>query len=468
MNKNEQVLFLNPPSRLGRKLIRNFDCATESKANYLYQPYDKLLLSSHYESNEFTLIDAIADKKTKSEVFDEIANLKITYIILSLADSNWSEDFEFLKDLKEKYYNKPIYVFGDSFIEERAQNLVKPLCSGIISNPLEINRKDLELHIKNNNTDWYLGPGFVNASTYDRTDLKKPVHVEIKTPKHEKFLSSSYRWPFAKHFKYTTVFTAWGCPYSCSYCVVAKFPNLYRGAEEVLSELKEVKKQGIKELYIGDRSFGLPRQNAIKILRGMVEEDFKFSWSTYFHPNQYDPELLEIMKKSGCHTLIIGIESKNFKSLKKFGRHMKEDRFFPLLEHAKSLGIEICGDFMIGLPGETRSEILETIRFSKELNLDFASFNIAAPLAGSSIRSSAIERGEMSKDDDKHYDSFGYHKALGNGVLDGDELVKLRNKAVLKFYLSPKYLLKRILKTRSFEHFFIQLQEMLQMFKKTI
>lgn len=472
MQASNKVIFINPPSRLNRKLIRNFDCATESKANYLYQPYDKLLLSSHFESNEFALIDAIADSIQIDQVITIINNLSnsfnIEYFIVSLADTNWLEDFDFLKTLNSLYPQTPIFIFGDSFIEDLARKEVSNLCSGILSNPLEINRADLEGHIKERGKTWYHGPGFINANTYSRSNLKKPTKVKIGLPKHEKFLSQSYRWPFAKHFKYTTVFTAWGCPYSCSYCVVSKFPNLYREANEVIEEMRQIKNLNIKEVYIGDRSFGLPRENVIKLLRGMIDEKFHFSWSTYFHPNQYDPELLELMKESGCHTLIIGIESKNFKSLKKYGRHMKEEKFFNLLEHAKKLNIDICGDFMIGLPYEKREDILKTISFAKSLNLDFASFNIAAPLAGSSIRKSAIERGDVARDQVKHFDSFGFHKALGNGILSGEEIIKLRNKAVLNFYLSPRYLFRRLLKTSSLTHLTIQFQEMLQILKKSI
>lgn len=463
-NHQKQTIFINPPSKQGRKLIRNFDCATESKGNYLYQPYDFLLLSSHFEKDSFILIDAIADGLKKEEVFKLIKEKHIDCFIVALADTNWAEDFIFLKALRARYPDHGIFVFGDAFIDKQTVNSIRDYSNGILANPIEITKSDFNIE---NPKQWIDKQGFVQENTYTRSDLKKPIQVSISNPHHDKFLLKNYRWPFSQRFKYTTVFTAWGCPYSCSYCVVAKFPNLYRESDEIIKELDLIKEMGLKEIYIGDRSFGLPRNNCVDLLKKMIKKKYNFTWSTYFHPNQYDPELLELMKKSGCHTIIIGIESHDFQSLKKYGRHMKEDRFYKLIEHAKKLNIGICGDFIIGLPNETREDILKTIKLAKSLKIDYASFNIAAPLAGSSLRADAMKDGRIKPGDENHFDSFGYHKVLSNGVLSGKEILALRNKAVRDFYLNPSYLFKSLFRIRSIEHFLVQFQEMLQIFYKS-
>ena len=450
----EKYFFINPPSKKGRKLIRNFDCATESKGNYLYQPYDFLLLSAQLEEYEFELVDAIAENLSENTIFSKCDNAKM--FVVALADTNWEEDFEFVKNLRKLFPETPILVFGDSFIEKNARDEIESYVNGILANPIEVNLKNLDL--KN---------GYVDSSTYNRSNLKQAVKISIDLPKHRKFLLKKYGWPFSRYKEYTTVFTAWGCPYSCSYCVVAKFPNMYRDYREVIGELENLKEIGIKEVYIGDRSFGLPRENVIALMKEMIKRDLRFSWSTYFHPNQYDEELLDLMKKSGCHTIIIGIETYNFKSLKKYGRHLKIERFNKLIDHAKKIKMQVCGDFIIGLPNETKSDIEKTIRLSKKLGIDYASFNIAAPLAGSSLRHDAIEDGRIKMGDEKHFDSFGYSKVLPNGALSEKEILALRNKAVRQFYFRPSYLIRRLLSITSFEHFLIQAKEMVSIAKKT-
>ncbi|MFT6633926.1 MAG: radical SAM superfamily enzyme YgiQ (UPF0313 family) [Bacteriovoracaceae bacterium] len=463
MNK-EKVIFLNPPSSLGRKLIRNFDCATESKGNYLYQPYDFLLLSASIPENvELLLVDAIADKLSLNDTLIKLDGFSPEILIVSIADSNWKEDFELIKLLRKKYKEKCLIVFGDSFIDPISTEKIKPYVNGILHNPIFV---DFNAILKNRSNTWLELKGFLKPDSYTRSDLKKPQKIMIKEPRHIEFLSKNYRWPFSHNFKYTTVFTAWGCPYSCSYCIMAKFPNLFRDYNQVYSELTSIKKLGLKEFYMGDRSFGLPRNNVVSLMEKMISTNLSLKWSTYFHPNQYDPELLELMRNSGCHTIIIGIEIANLKKLKEFGRHTKEGRLETLIDHCNRIGMKICGDFIIGLPGENRKDILDTIKLSQTMKIDYASFNIAAPLAGSSIRELAIEEGRL-KEGELEFDSFGFKKVLGNGILSGEELQNLRNLAVRGFYFRVSYLVRSVLRIKTLEQLIIQFQEMIQLFKKS-
>src|SRR5690606_31061651 len=285
-----------------------------------------------------------------------------------------------------------LYVFGDILIEKGPAEIIQKFVNGILTSPVII---DFEVPQEGLRSDEF----------YERVNLKAPQKIELKNIRHDTFIHKAYRWPFARYYQYTTIFTAWGCPYSCSYCIMSKFPNYWRDSQEIIEEMEQVKKLGIREIYIGDRSFGLPYNNVVALLDKMIEKKFHFSWSTYFHPNQYRPELLDKMKQSGCHTIIIGIESKDQTSLKDYSRHVRQDQMSSLLEHAKRIGIEVCGDFIIGLPHDDRKSVEETIRYSQKIGIDFASFNVATPLAGSDIRKLAISMGKMKEDD--QFDSLG-------------------------------------------------------------
>ena len=149
----------------------------------------------------------------------------------------------------------------------------------------------------------------------------------------------------------------------------------------------------------------------------MIENNFGFSWSTYFHPNQYTPDFLQLMKKAGCHTIIIGIESKNFEQLRKMGRVFSEEKLIALIAHANKLKINICGDFIIGLPDENEADVQSTIEWSQTLQIDFASFNIATPLPNTSIRTMAINAGRMEAG--QHgFDTTGYSKLLESNQIN--------------------------------------------------
>jgi len=445
------VVFINPPSKSRRKIMRNFDCATESKANYLYQPYDFLLMSSQIpekEKKSFLFIDAIAEPISEESLFAQLKKRAPSFIVVAMANTSWKNDFNFLKSIRELFPKKQISVFGDLFLEEYFRDEVSPYVDRILSDPFNVNFSEVTTSTENK---W--------DPKYEGSLLKKSREITIKTPMHSSFLKPAYRWPFSRHATYTTVFTSWGCPYSCSYCIMNKFPNLYRQADEIIEEMKIIKERGIKEIYIGDRSFGLPLKNVIKTLDLMIENEFKFSWSTYFHPNQYDKALLEKMKGAGCHTIIVGIESHDQQALKEYGRHMKANHLQNLLKDCNKLGIDVCADFIIGLPGETKESILKTIKYSTEIPIDYASFNVATPLPGTSIRQSAIEQKSFSNEYSDGVDSFGSGTVIGNKNLSGEEIKELKNLAVRQFYFRPSYLFKRLTKIKSFQHLLNQVSE---------
>ncbi len=462
-----KVCFINPPITPYRLIMRNFDCATESKGNYLYQPYDFLLMSAKVPEHwPLLFIDAVADKLSDDAVLRQVRDDAPEVIVCALAATNWKQDLGFLKRLRGEFPAARLLVFGDLFIEDHACREVEKYCEAVLTSPVMFEFSLLE-KLSDEGLRQFEGAGIRQDQFYQRKDLKNPVEFSLQRVRHELFLHPRYRWPFARHFRYTTVFTAWGCPYSCSYCILNKFPNYWRQSEEILEEMKQIHQTGIREIYIGDRSFGLPTANVKKLLEEMIANQFHFSWSTYFHPNQYSPELLELMKKSGCHTIIVGVESKNLNSLKQFGRHVRQDQFFQMIEHARKLQINICGDFILGLPKENRDDIEETIAFSRELGLAYASFNIAAPLAGSSIRQEAQSIGLM-KDNEEEFDSFGRNKIVSVCGVSDKELRSLRNKAVMSFYFRPGYLLKRLSHIKNWEHFLIQYQEAQSLLLKSL
>ena len=463
-----KVLFINPPLTSRRKIWRNFDCSTESKGNYLYQPYDFLLMSSRLPADwPLEVIDAIADDLSPEQAHAEVFRHDADFIVLAMAETSWADDLQFLRDLRRQFPELLILVFGDILIEDSAAAEVEPIADGILVSPFltdfegfaGLNRAALA----DRRGEF---PGLRTDEYYRRKDMKRPQELELGMPRHERFMHPRYRWPFARHYRYTTIFTAWGCPYSCEYCILSRFPNIWRPREEVLVEMDRVKELGFAEIYIGDRSFGLPRDNVVHLLGQMIARDYGFSWSSYFHPNQYDPELFDLMADSGCHTVIIGVESADIEGLRKFKRHMKVDKFEALLQHARRRGVDVCADFIIGLPGETRKQIEETVRFSQGLDIQYASFNIATPSPGSSIRRMAMEDGRINADD-HHFDSFGRSNALSSDQVPAQQLLHIRNRAVRKFYMRPRYLVRRIMGIRSWQHFMIQAGEGVQIFKRS-
>ncbi len=464
-----QAALVNPPAPQLRKIIRNIDCSFESKGNYLYQPLDFLQLSGNFNSEHWNLNihDAIADSLSLDTSLNIVRGFRPNLIVLAMGDTTWRNDLDYLINLKDNHPQSMILCIGDSFAEKSAIEEIASYADGIIVSPWDTN---FEILLDIHPSEWHTVksiPGVIFPN--DSNSIiwtKKPTKKSIHPPRHELFQHKKYKWPFSKHLKYTSVFTAWGCPFKCSYCLLSKSPFFYRDVDEIIDELTSIKELGIHEIYFADRSFGAPLKNVIDLLDKMIAHNYKFSWSTYFHPNMFNKDLLIKMKQSGCHTIIIGIENHDLALLNQYSRDVKVDKLKALISCAKEIGMDICADFIFGLKGQTKADILETIKFSIESKFAYASFNILAPLPGTELRQNAIKDG-LIKESDRHFDSLGKGKVFSNNRLSGDEIVELRNYAVKKFYGRPSYIFNRLIRTKSFTHLLIQFLEMISLFKKS-
>lgn len=460
----EKVLLINPPTPQRRKFVRNADCAAESKGNYLMQPYDFLLLSGVFDANtRVEFVDSVAleidfDQAIKKSLC--LPNLIITATI----DALWLNDLTFLKALREQHPETPILTFGDALIEDGNSQKVLQYADGIIMSPFSFYIENAKSWTRDEFKQNAQAIGLRTDFSYKNLNKKTTIGRNIK-PRHELFLHSRYRWPFGRHKKFTTITTNWGCPYVCSYCTASSIASLYRNHSEMLEELNYIKKLGLKEIYFSDKTFGIPLENTITLLNSMIEKNLNFSWSTYFHPNNFSEDLLVLMKKSGCHTVIIGVETNDLVLLKKYNRHISKAKLNGLLECCRRLEIEVCGDFIIGFPEHSKEDVLNTIKYSLSLNLDYASFNVATPLPNSSFKKYALENNIITNSDHE-FDSSGQNRIMHTNHIASSELKFLHSYANKMFYGRPRYLLGRLKKIKSFEHFIIQFEEMLQLIKK--
>jgi radical SAM superfamily enzyme YgiQ (UPF0313 family) len=88
------------------------------------------------------------------------------------------------------------------------------------------------------------------------------------------------------------------------------------------------------------------------------------------------------MKEAGCRLLIVGYESGDAQILKNIKKGATIDMAERFTANCKKLGLVIHGDFIVGLPGETRESIRKTIDFAKRLDNETIQVSIAHPYPG--------------------------------------------------------------------------------------
>lgn len=457
-----RVLFLIPPSPGKRRIVRLIDCSYESKAAYLWQPNDYLLISSLLApTDEAVLIDATADRLDEAAFFARVQAERADLVFFSLSSTCWQWDHQIYQRVRQLFARTPLYLIGDIFLEEEYLSFILPQCEGVVYIPHLLDLRRMVSEAERGNVAL---PGLHAPGRSTGPEAKRALAAPPGIPRHELFLKEGYVFPFARHLRYATVTMAWGCPFSCFYCNQNGIPPVVRPWQEVVRELEHLENLGVRELFFADKAFGFPRSSAEPLL-AEIRARFSFFWSCYFHPQMYRPELLEEMQAAGCHTLIVGFDSADLQSLRQYRRHVEPRRVEQLLEHANRLGLDICADFIIGLEHESEADIRRSIAYARSLPVDFASFNIAAPLPGSGIRKKATAAGKMVFGQEG-FDTLARAGVVVNSDITQERILELRRKAVRDFYLRPRYLWRRIRKTRSPEHLWIQMRQLAGMLGK--
>lgn len=445
-----KVLLLNPPG--SQPFVRDYYCSKVSKSNYLFQPIDLVMQSGILaERHQITVCDAIADSLTPEETLALVVQFGPDAIVSLVGAVCLDDDLAFLEQVSR--HCGTLLVSGDAFLDEPGRWLgLYPFIDGIL---LDFTSTDVLRFLDGDRQ----GAGSIvsreAAAVYQRP---RGQEFAIPVPRHELFTSPNYRFPFVRQREFATVLTDFGCPYRCSFCVMASLGYRYRGAANVMEELRDLKRLGMRELFFIDQSFGARRDKALDLCEAMVRERLGFGWVCYSRVDLINRELLEAMKRAGCHTIIFGVESASSMILERYQKGYTKQDILTTFRMCRANGIRTVATFILGLPEETRQTALETIDFLNLIDCDFASFNIAVPRAGTGLRKSAIQDGLVTEDFTV-MDQSGTSIAMASHHLSSAEIGELKHLALRTFYLRPSYLLRRLAGIRSWYELKEQVRE---------
>lgn len=208
---------------------------------------------------------------------------------------------------------------------------------------------------------------------------------------------------YTKKLSITPIMTSRGCPYDCSFCsVTGMFGHRYRfrSAERVLRELRYNKDRGGKWVFFYDDNFCADRMRTKELLRGMIAEGITPHWTAQVRVEvAKDPELIELMRRSGCHTVYIGFESINPLTLAAYNKKQSVEDIEKCIRILHKNKIRIHGMFVFGSDEDTVHTMRETAAFAKKNNLDSVQFLILTPLPGTKCyRDLEAQRRIISKD----------------------------------------------------------------------
>ena len=200
---------------------------------------------------------------------------------------------------------------------------------------------------------------------------------------------------YLKH-PYVSLYTGRGCKSRCTFCLwpqtVGGHRYRVRSVDHVVEEIRLAKHYfpQVREFFFDDDTFtdNLPRAEAIAKELGKLG----VMWSCNAKAN-VPLETLKVLKDNGLRLLLVGYESGNQKILHNIKKGMLIDVAKRFTKDCHDVGVTIHGTFILGLPGETRETIEETIKFATEINPHTIQVSLAAPYPGTFLHKQAVENG---------------------------------------------------------------------------
>ncbi|MDI6735993.1 MAG: radical SAM protein [bacterium] len=199
------------------------------------------------------------------------------------------------------------------------------------------------------------------------------------------------------------IITARGCPFSCAYCGAFNMWGRkirFRSVQNIIGEMLILcRKYNIDQFLFWDDSFTMDKKRIVEFCNKLRNiSDYCLKWSCITRLDLIDEELLQQMRESGCRNIYLGVESGSEEMLKLIKKGITKEKIREKSVLMKSSGIKYSTFFMMGLPGETKEQILETYNFMKEIGPDNAEINIFNPLPGTKLCKSLQDAMVLSQD----------------------------------------------------------------------
>src|SRR5216684_1417115 len=204
-----------------------------------------------------------------------------------------------------------------------------------------------------------------------------------------------YNVPFLLH-PYVSFYTTRGCPALCTFCMwpqtISGHAWRTRSTGNVAREVKQALEYfpQMKEIFFDDDTFNIRKDRVLDLCAKF--KPLKFQWSSTARVHS-DYETVKAMADGGARLFIVGFESGDAQILKNIKKGATVEMGRAFMKNCRKAGIKVHGDFIIGLPGETRETIQKTIEFAKELDCETVQVSLAHAMPGTELYDTMAQQG---------------------------------------------------------------------------
>jgi radical SAM superfamily enzyme YgiQ (UPF0313 family) len=472
-----KVLLINPPRVDGFAVVRE-ERFEHKDIGSVYPPLSLLYIASMLCREEYLdvkLIDANGLDLSMNAVRAEIISYAPDVVLIRCGFDTQKQDIEVLKIARDLnavtvLRNKIISeVPGirdkilksdpvDVFINGEPETVVSGLMKAVLDYKKEklaspqpgICLYDTDCRTKD---DWNFLSGVHGISYYfngqvitthaaaEFRDINKlPFPAYEMLPDLKAYHTGVMQPPFA------LVQTTRGCPFGCVFCAYGKTVCRERNVDCVIEELKYIKETfGIKSFLFFDDTISIKGGRVKELAQKMIDEKLDtLEWVCCTRANLVDYEMLKTMKRAGMNEIAIGVETGSQAILDNINKGIKLEDIRQAAKWCRELKIMFYALVIIGLPGETKETVEETVKFIKEIDPFYTQICFAVPFPNTEMYDIYDKKGLILTKDWSKYFPLSEEPVIRTEALSAEELVKLRKWAYRKLLLRPGYLLGQV------------------------
>jgi radical SAM superfamily enzyme YgiQ (UPF0313 family) len=454
------VVLINPPTSFDQ-VYGNWDL---SALDTYCPPLGLLYLASYIREHghEVHVVDVPALKWSLEDTLDFVLPLKPDVVGLSAMTTNVLNANDIAEGLKSNGLAAPIVIGGPHFTATPVETLERfsAIDYGVVGEG-EITFLEFIQKISNNgDVNGLQGVVCRDADGNIVLNPPRPMIQDLSIlplPAWDLLPNFPDAYPHnaleTKHLPAASIITSRGCPHKCTFCDRAVFGSVVRhhSAEHTLEMIRHLKNNyGIKDLMILDDNFLLDKKKLFHICDGIIGENMDLNWYCLSHVKFMTEDRLRKIKEAGCWIMEVGIESGCEKILRLLKRKTPKIKIANAMKRAKKEGIKIKGNFIFGLPTETRESLEETIQFATSIDISLFQQTFLTIWPGCELSEHADQYGHTEKDWGKlaHFQiSF-----LPDG-LTPEDLLQASKEAFRRFYLRPRIVLEILTSIRTLRAF---------------
>lgn len=410
------------------------------------------------ENHSVSIFDGTLKNATEEDFLEAISNFKPDLVGISVLTRGHNRAKRIIKTIREQFRSLPVAI-GGTQVTAAPVIVLKDLGTDFaVIGEGEITLLELVKTLEEDKGHFEGVEGLAYKDKRGEIQVTKPRELiadidAIPFPAWHLMPPKEYRIaPIlepARAFPIAPILTSRGCPYNCSFCasnVTWRRKLRFRSIENVLEEIKLLKdRYGVREIHFCDDNFAINAERAQMICEAMIQKGIKLPWQC---PNgvridRLAVPLLEKMKRAGCYSVGLGVESGNQEILRKVNKQLDLKVVKKTLLNLKKVGVSSYGFFILGLPGDTRKTVEETIQFALKNPFDRVWFNIFNPYPGSPAFADWIGTRDFAKIDWDKHDCFT--AIVASEELSLEAIEKLQRRALRKFYLRPRTLFSFII-----------------------